>query len=49
MIGTERFWSALATTMIRAVIGFSLALVVGTVIGIASRPDPAACGWPWGR
>jgi NitT/TauT family transport system permease protein len=35
MIGTERFWSALTTTMTRAVIGFTLALAVGSVIGIA--------------
>lgn len=34
MVGTERFWSALQTTMIRAVIGFSAALLVGTVIGV---------------
>lgn len=34
MVGTDRFWSALLTTMTRAVIGFALALVVGTVVGI---------------
>lgn len=34
MLGTERFWSALQTTLIRAVIGFALALVIGTAIGI---------------
>jgi NitT/TauT family transport system permease protein len=34
MLGTERFWSALQTTMIRAVMGFALALVIGTTIGI---------------
>lgn len=35
MLGTDRFWSALATTMSRAVIGFLVSLVVGTVIGVA--------------
>jgi NitT/TauT family transport system permease protein len=35
MLGTDRFWSALGTTMIRAVIGFTIALLVGTAIGIA--------------
>ena len=34
MIGTERFWSALQTTLLRAAIGFALALVIGTAIGI---------------
>ena len=34
MIGTERFWSALQTTLIRAVIGFSLALIIGSAIGV---------------
>lgn len=34
MLGTERFWSALQTTLTRAVIGFMLALVIGTTIGI---------------
>lgn len=34
MVGTERFWSALATTMWRAVLGFVLALIIGTAIGI---------------
>lgn len=34
MITTDRFWSALVTTLIRAVIGFALALVIGTVIGV---------------
>lgn len=34
MIGTERFWSAVGTTLIRAVTGFALALVIGTAIGI---------------
>jgi NitT/TauT family transport system permease protein len=35
MLGTERFWHALATTLQRAVIGFLVSLVVGTVVGIA--------------
>ena len=34
MMGTDRFWSAIATTMTRAVSGFTLALLIGTVIGI---------------
>lgn len=34
MLGTERFWSSVATTMQRAILGFALALLIGTVIGI---------------
>lgn len=34
MIGTERFWSALSTTVVRAFMGFGIALVVGTTIGV---------------
>jgi len=34
MVGTERFWSAVTTTLTRAVLGFSLALVIGSVVGI---------------
>ena len=34
MLGTERFWSALQTTMIRALTGFTLAVVIGTALGI---------------
>ena len=34
MLGTERFWSAITTTLTRAVIGFALALVIGTTIGV---------------
>jgi NitT/TauT family transport system permease protein len=34
MLGTERFWSAMQTTLTRAVIGFLLALVIGTMIGV---------------
>jgi NitT/TauT family transport system permease protein len=34
MLGTERFWSALQTTMIRAITGFALAVVIGTTIGV---------------
>ncbi len=33
-IGTPRFWQGIATTMTRAVLGFSLALVIGTFVGI---------------
>jgi NitT/TauT family transport system permease protein len=41
MIVTERFWSAMATTLSRGVIGFAAALVIGTVIGIlVSRITP---------
>ncbi len=34
MMGTDRFWSAIATTMTRAITGFALALLIGTIIGI---------------
>jgi NitT/TauT family transport system permease protein len=34
MIGTERFWSSVQTTMVRAVTGFALAVVIGTAIGV---------------
>jgi NitT/TauT family transport system permease protein len=34
MIQTERFWSAMGTTILRAITGFALALVIGTFIGI---------------
>ena len=34
MIRTDRFWSAMGTTVIRAITGFLLALVIGTIIGI---------------
>jgi NitT/TauT family transport system permease protein len=34
MIGTPKFWQAVATTLTRALIGFAIALVVGSVIGI---------------
>lgn len=34
MIQTDRFWSAMGTTIIRAITGFALALVIGTIIGI---------------
>lgn len=41
MLGTDRFWSAVLTTMTRAVAGFALALVVGTFVGIlVSRIRP---------
>lgn len=35
MIGTERFWSAVSTTMRRAVVGFAVAVAIGTVLGLA--------------
>lgn len=35
MLGTQRFWTALAVTMSRAVSGFALSLLVGTVVGVA--------------
>lgn len=34
MVRTDRFWSAMGTTVIRAITGFLLALVIGTIIGI---------------
>ena len=34
MVGTPKFWQAVATTLTRALIGFGIALVVGSVIGI---------------
>ena len=34
MLGTPKFWQAVATTLTRALIGFGIALVVGSVIGI---------------
>ncbi|MCU0282401.1 MAG: ABC transporter permease [Candidatus Nanopelagicales bacterium] len=34
MLGTPKFWQAVATTLTRAVIGFAVALVVGTLVGI---------------
>lgn len=34
MMGTPRFWQAVATTLTRAVMGFALALVVGTILGV---------------
>ena len=34
MMGTDRFWSAIATTLTRAVAGFALALLIGTTIGV---------------
>ncbi len=41
MMGPDRFWSAIATTMTRAVLGFSLALLIGTTIGIlVARVNP---------
>jgi sulfonate transport system permease protein len=34
-VSTERFWLAVATTMRRAVVGFAVAGVIGTVVGLA--------------
>lgn len=34
MLQTGRFWTAIATTMTRAITGFALALLIGTVIGV---------------
>lgn len=34
-LGDPRFWGAVGTTMIRAVIGYAVATVVGTVLGLA--------------
>lgn len=34
LLGTGRFWQAIATTLLRALAGFALALVVGSVIGV---------------
>ena len=40
-----QFWSALGTTLRRAVIGFALALVIGTVVGaLVSRIRPLRAG-----
>lgn len=41
LLGTDRFWLAVKTTMTRAGLGFALALLVGTIVGIAvSRIKP---------
>jgi NitT/TauT family transport system permease protein len=34
-IGTGDFWEAVANTMQRAVVGFAIAIVIGTVVGLA--------------
>lgn len=47
MLGTPKFWQAVATTMTRALIGFSIALLVGSLLGILvsrSRPLRLAFG-----
>jgi NitT/TauT family transport system permease protein len=42
---TAQFWSALGTTLRRAVIGFAIALVIGTVVGaLVSRIKPLRAG-----
>lgn len=35
MIGTAAFWKAISITMQRALLGFAVAIVIGTVIGVA--------------
>jgi NitT/TauT family transport system permease protein len=35
MLGTERFWLATQTTMTRALTGFAIALVIGSLVGVA--------------
>ena len=35
LLGTERFWTAVGITMRRAVTGYALALVIGSVLGLA--------------
>jgi NitT/TauT family transport system permease protein len=47
MMTGERFWSSLATTMTRAITGFALALLIGTIIGVLTariRPLRLAVG-----
>lgn len=40
-LGSARFWSALATTMSRALSGFALSVAIGSLIGVAvARVDP---------
>ena len=34
MVGTPKFWQAVATTLSRAVVGFSIALAVGSLLGV---------------
>ena len=34
MVTTQRFWSSIATTLTRALFGFSLALVIGSILGV---------------
>lgn len=41
MLGTEKFWQALSRTVSRAILGFAVALLIGTLIGIlVSRIKP---------
>jgi NitT/TauT family transport system permease protein len=35
LVGTARFWSAVATTLRRAAAGFALAVAIGTLVGVA--------------
>ena len=34
MVGTQRFWEAVARTLSRALVGFSVALLIGSLVGI---------------
>jgi NitT/TauT family transport system permease protein len=34
-MGSEKFWSAVATTLRRAAVGFALAMAIGTALGVA--------------
>jgi NitT/TauT family transport system permease protein len=45
MLGTDQFWTAVGVTLRRAVIGYLIALVVGTAIGLAvARIRPLRAG-----
>lgn len=35
LVGTERFWIAVATTMRRALVGFAVAIGMGSIVGLA--------------
>jgi len=41
LITTAKFWSAVATTMRRALTGFALAIVIGTALGVAVSSNRA--------
>ncbi len=40
LVSTSRFWHAVANTMQRALIGFGLAVTIGTIIGLAVARSP---------